>query len=218
MAKVKKKAKGAAKKRWIQILAPKIFNHQLIGETYVYESRQALGKPVTVNLMTLTRNPKNQGINVKFVVTGQHEDKLTSDFIGFRIMPSVVRRMVRRGRNKIVDSFVCITSDGKKVRVKPLVVTRTKAKGSVLTGLRKLVRQYLKKTIAKTNYETLAGDIIDHKLQKEMRMALSKTFPLASCEIRWFVLVKEKTVPGAKKKEEPKPAKAEEKEKAEISA
>jgi len=101
MAKLRKTGKGIAKKKWVQILAPKSFSHQLIGETYVYDSREALGRTVAVNLMALTKNPRRQGINVSFLITGQHEDKLTTDIIGFRIMPPVVKRMVRRGKDKM---------------------------------------------------------------------------------------------------------------------
>jgi ribosomal protein S3AE len=205
MVKVKKKGgKGAAKKRWIQILAPRIFNQQVIGETYVYDPREALGKPIAVNLMTLTRNPKQQGINVSFLITGQHEDKLTSDFTGFRIMPSVVRRMMRRGRDKIEDSFLCTTSDGKKIRIKPIIVTRSKAKSSILAALRKSMRQYLAKTASKTTYEQLSKDIIDHRLQREMRSAIAKIFPVSTCEIRWLILLKEESKPRQKKPEETK--------------
>jgi len=131
MVKARKKAvKSGAKKKWVKIAAPKIFNSQIIGETYVYEAREGIGKPLTANLMNLTRNPKRQGTNVMFVVSGQQEDRLVTELVGMKMMPSVVRRMVRRGKNRIDDSFICMTSDRKKIRVKPFAVTRTKAKGS----------------------------------------------------------------------------------------
>lgn len=201
MAKVKKKTrKVVIKKKWVSILAPKMFNSQEIGETYVQDARQALGKDMTVNLMTLTRNPKTQGINVSFEITGQQDDHVITDFTGFKMMPSVVRRMVRRGRDKVDDSFVCSSQDGKKLRVKPLVVTRNKVRGSVLTGLRKSIRSYLTKLIAKTNYEKFAKEVVEKKFQREMKKSLSKVYPLSSCEIRWMHIVKEKKSPVSKKK------------------
>ncbi|MBN2112329.1 hypothetical protein JW707_04505 [Candidatus Woesearchaeota archaeon] len=217
MAKVKKRvAKLGAKKKWVKILAPKMFNNYLLGETYVFDAREALGKTITVNLMTLTKNPKNQGINVSFSITGQHEEHLTTEFIGLRIMPSVARRFARRGKNKIEDSFICMTLDGYKIRIKPLMVTRNEAKGSALAALRREMRIYLTKAIAKTNYDTLSKDIVDRKLQKELQDALKKIYPLSGCHIRWLILLGKGTASPIKAKK--KEAKTEEKPKAESAA
>ena len=209
MAKAKKKAtKGAVKKKWVKIVAPKMFNNEFLGETHVYDAREAIGKPITVNLMTITRNPKKQGINVGFIINGQHDEKLTTEITKFRMMPSVVRRMIRRGKDKIEDSFICTTMDQKKIRVKPFVVTRNKAKGSVKTAIRKMMKQFVLNSVAKTNYEDFVKAIVDSRLQREMNEALSKTLPLSRCEIRWLILL------GKGKTAEPK--QEEKKEEAEV--
>jgi ribosomal protein S3AE len=214
--KVRKTGKGAPKKKWVEILAPKVFNQQPVGQTYVYETREALGKPITANLMSLTKNHRRQGTNVMFEVTGQHEDKLITEFTGLRIMPPVVRRMVRRGKEKIEDSFICSTSDGKKVRVKPIIVTRAKAKGSVVTSMRKAAKLYLARTFSKMAYDQIVESLVDYKLQKGIYETLIKIYPVSVCEIRWFALLKEKGHAAAEKK--PAEAKKEEKPKAEAEA
>jgi len=198
-AKVRKTGKGAPKKKWVEILAPKVFNQQPIGETYVFEAREAIGKPITVNLMALTNSHRKQGTNVMFKISGQHEGKLITDFTGLRIMPPVVRRMIRRGKEKIEDSFICSTLDGKKVKVKPIVVTRAKSKGSVTTAMRKAAKIFLARAIAKTAYETLVELVVDSKLQKEMYSTLSKIYPVSVCEIRWFSLIEGKSDSEEKK-------------------
>jgi ribosomal protein S3AE len=220
MAKAKKKAvKGAVKKKWVKIVAPKIFNSEFLGETYVYDTREAIGKPMKLNLMTLTKNPKKQGINVGFVVNGQHEDRLTTEITSFRMMPSVVRRMVRRGKEKIEDSFICTTMDKRKIRIKPFVVTRNKAKGSVTTSLRKMMKQFVVNSAAKSNYDSFVKAIVDSKLQREMNETLSKTFPLSRCEIRWLILLsKEAPAPKQEEKAPAEPKQEEKKEEAESTA
>lgn len=216
MAKPKKTGKGAPKKKWVEILAPKVFNQHPVGDTHVFEARDAIGKTMTVNLMSLTNSHRRQGTNVMFDITGQHEDKLTTDFIGLRIMPPVVRRMVRRGKEKISDSFICSTSDGRRIRVKPVIVTRTKAKGSVITAIRKAAKLYIARTASKTAYDTLVENLVDYKLQKGMFEELRKIFPVSVCEIRWFSLIKEKqhaeekAKPAEENKEEKKEAPKEE--------
>ena len=61
--KVRKTGKGAPKKKWVEILSPKVFNQQPVGQTYVYEAREALGKPITANLMSLTKNHRRLKIS-----------------------------------------------------------------------------------------------------------------------------------------------------------
>ena len=48
------------KKEWYPILAPKIFQNTVLGETYVYEPEQMVGKGITKNLMNLTNDVKRQ--------------------------------------------------------------------------------------------------------------------------------------------------------------
>lgn len=213
MAKARKKGpkKSAARKRWVPVAAPKDFNSQPIGETHVYDPREALGRHITVNLMTLTKNPKTQGINVSFVISGQHEGKLLTGLTGYRIMPSVVRRMVRRGKDKIEDSFTCSTSDKKKIRLKPLVVTRTKARGSTLTALRKELRSYLVRTAAKTPYEKFSNDVVAGRIQRGINETLSDLYPVVKCEIRWMKLVEGEAGAEAAEKEPAAEEKKEEK-------
>lgn len=213
MAKAKKtKAMQKAKKKWVEILAPKVFNSMPIGETYIYDTREGIGKIVSANMMALTNNPKKQGVNVKFVITGQHEDKLTTDFLGLRIMPPVVKRIVRRGKEKIEDSFICNTSDGRKVRIKPLIITRSKVKGSVISAIRKTAKMHIAREASKLAYENLVEELVNFRLQKGMHEVLNKIYPVSICEIRWFELVlkgAEYKKPEAKAEEVKEEAKAE---------
>ncbi len=181
--------KGLVKKRWVQIIAPDLFSNRVLGETTIYETQAGVGKDITVNLMTLTNNPKMQGINVSFYVNGHSEGKLTSIFTGYRIMPSVVRRLVRRGKDKIEDSYACTTLDGCKIRIKPLLVTRTKASGSAKRALTAEMKKHVLAKVSKTNFEQLAEDIISNRLQKGVNDSLSKIFPIIKCEIRWLKLL-----------------------------
>ena len=56
MAKAKKRVgKGSKiKKQWFQIVAPKIFNEQVIGEAYLTEIEKGIGRQVPINMMNLT--------------------------------------------------------------------------------------------------------------------------------------------------------------------
>ena len=43
------------KKKWVQILASREFNNQEMGETYVDEAENCIGRSMELNLMMLTK-------------------------------------------------------------------------------------------------------------------------------------------------------------------
>jgi len=81
-------------------------------------------------------------------------------------------------------SFTCSTSDKKKLRIKPLIVTRMAVVGSIATKIRKNAKDYLIKHIGNSTYDVFVGDLINHSLQGTLKKHLSKVYPLRICEIR----------------------------------
>ncbi len=200
--KVTARIKGK-KKKWFPIIAPKIFNKKTIGEMHLYIPEQAVGRHVSINLMNLTGDIKKQNTVAKFVINNIGEGKLYADIVGYHIMPTAVKRMVRRKVAKILMSFIVKTADSKKVRIKPLVLTRGAAKQSVLTRIRKKTEESLKTLAEKTKFENIFQEIISHKLQMGFKKQLGKIFPIRSFEIRMLNIVEEKT-PKEKPKVEKK--------------
>src|SRR3989338_9986981 len=120
MAKVK-----VAKKEWYQILAPKLFNGAVIGETLVYNPQDMLGKNVSENLMNLTNDIKRQNTKVNFEVVNVENNKAITEIIGYMIIPSSIKRLVRKNVEKMDMSFTCSTKDNKNLRIKPLIIARS---------------------------------------------------------------------------------------------
>ncbi|RLE38441.1 hypothetical protein DRJ17_03955 [Candidatus Woesearchaeota archaeon] len=207
MPKKTKKIIRKRKKVWYGILAPKLFNETHIGETYTSEINSVLGRHVKVNLANLTRNIKNQNINMLLKINDFRDNLFRTDVIGYEIIPTAIKKMVRRKRDKIDDSFICVTNDAVKIRIKPFLITRNKAYRSVRTALRKATREFLEKITAKKSYEEFVKFVVDHKLQSELGKSLHKITPVKNSEIRMFKIVSKKTVIAEK---------SEEKEKAEV--
>jgi small subunit ribosomal protein S3Ae len=177
------------KKRWIQVLAPKIFREVVIGEVPLYEAEQLKGRRMTVNMMTLTNNPKNQSIQVKIIVADVKEGKGLTELTGFETMPGSLKRIVRRGRTKIEDSFVVQTADKKLIRIKPLLVTNSLAARGVTAAVRRVVRNNVVRLAQKLSYEKLVEEIISFKLQKHLQSVVSKVAPIRNSEIKAMLLV-----------------------------
>src|SRR3990172_3274793 len=185
MAKVTKAAAVVIKKkRWVPIHASKFFNEQIIGESYVGEPQELVGRCVTVSLMTLTGDPQKQSVSVSFKITGIVENKVVSELIGYQIMPSAAKKMMRRQKSKIEDSFIVETSDKKLIRVKPIIVTRGRTTHNVLSTMRKLQRAYIAKMISKTDFENFVKDVVMKKLQHGLAQMMKRLYPVGACEIR----------------------------------
>ncbi|MBI3027169.1 hypothetical protein HYY70_03575 [Candidatus Woesearchaeota archaeon] len=191
------------KKQWYDIIAPKQFGNIVLGETLVSEPQEMLGKTLTHSLMNLTNDTKRQNVNIHFKVVEVEGDKGITRVIGYRIIPSTVKRFVRRNSEKMDLSFTCETSDNILVRVKMLVITKADVKGSIAAKMRNSIVAILLKTIKKAAYDELLNELISHKLQDGIRQALNKMYPLKVCEVRYF---------GIESKEKPKEAQAEIKE------
>lgn len=219
MAKVKKKSQKTIdswkKKRWHKIVAPKLFNEQELGKTPALDVNMLMGRTVSTSLMTLTRDMKQSGTTVTFEVHRIQGDTAFTRVKEIEIMPSSIKRLVRRHRDRIEDSFIVTTSDNVKVRIKPFFITKNRTKNSVGTAIRKAVRIDLARIASKTPYESLATDVLSRRLQNGLRSSLNKIYPLRNCEIRKFTLLPGQEVPTtavqppAEKKEEPaKPTEA----------
>ncbi|MBU0536086.1 MAG: hypothetical protein KKE20_03920 [Nanoarchaeota archaeon] len=198
---VKVKAKGGVvdiwkKKRWHRILAPKIFNEQMIGETPSIDPNILLGRTVSVNLMSLTRDMKKQNINIIFEVKRVMGDTAFTEVKKFEIVPSSIRRFVRRGKQRIDDSFSAMTSNNRKVRIKPLIITKNLVTSSVSNAMRKKAKEMFVSRIRKLSSDILVQDIVSNRLQREIKNDLNKIYPLRICEIRMLVFEKESKKEG----------------------
>lgn len=191
------------KKQWYPIIAPKQFDNIVLGETLVYEPNQMMGKTLSHSLMNLANDTKRQNVNIHFKVIEIDDNKAKTKITGYVIIPSSVKRFVRRDSLKMDISFTCETADNILLRVKPLIVTKSDVKGSVAAKIRNNTVSFLVKTIKKMSYDEIINDLISHKLQGVMKENLNKIYPLKTCEIRYL---------GIEEREKPQEAKVEIKE------
>lgn len=184
MAKVK-----IAKKEWYPIIAPKVFQNAVLGETTVYDPQQMMGKCLSINLMGLTNDAKRQNININFEVVDVQNGKGLANVVGYSMVQSSIRRMMRRNIERIDMSFSCKTSDNKDLRVKPLLITRSATIGSVVAKIRRTAQDFIAKYIGSASYDSLINDLVTQKLQTSLRKELNKIYPLRVCEIRLMEIV-----------------------------
>lgn len=189
------------KKRWFKILASPQFHNREIGETYAEDPSTLVGRTVTVSMMSLTGEMKKQNINITFEIIEIRDEKAITQIRRYALTPSSIKRYVRKGRDRLDASFVCTTSDGREVKIKPFFLTVRTTGGTQQTALRKEAVKLIKETIKSIKYNDLFKEIIINKFQREVKNKLNKLYPLRSCEIR-IIEEKKKKVYVAKKTQE----------------
>lgn len=180
------------KKKLIPIYTDKTFNNTLLGETMVETPQALVGRCISTNLMLLTGDMKKQNVTVKFKVTQAENNRTIAEPLGYYTSFASVKRMVRRGRDRIDISFVGKTLDHKSVRIKPILITKSSTTRAVLTSLRKnclvLVTNFLKET----KYADTFVHVMSNRLQKYLNDSLKRIYPLRTVEIRVLELEKSK--------------------------
>lgn len=179
------------KKLWYQIVAPKIMNNEFLGETNVYDKDQIPGKTLRLNLSTVTNNMKKQSMNVSFQVLTVVDNKAITTITGTALTNAFLKRLVRRGRDKVDDSFTVKTKDQKVVRIKPFITTMNRTSKAVNSKIRLAARKILAVQLKNKGYEEFFNDIINLRLQKEIKESLSKIYPIKSFDIRKSQLLKD---------------------------
>ncbi|MEK6904751.1 MAG: hypothetical protein AABW87_04120 [Nanoarchaeota archaeon] len=172
------------KKKWVSILAPKEFNNVEVGESICEDISQLVGRKLIVSLMSLTNDPKKQNIKVHLKITDVKNEKANTEIVGYELSGAYIRRITRRSGGKIEDSFLVISKDNVQFRVKPLIIARYYTKRSVLSDIRELVRKNLTEGFKNMNAADLINSIMHNKVQKDIRDAANKIYPVGMCEIK----------------------------------
>ncbi|MBN1645159.1 hypothetical protein JW851_03950 [Candidatus Woesearchaeota archaeon] len=192
MAETKKTKLVLKKKRWYAITAPKTFKNSEIGQIYLTDPATAIGRKIKVSLMQITGDPKSQNTKIEFKITGQQEGKLITETLGYELTNTAMKRMIRRGRTKIQDSIVLETSDKKKIRIKPVVVTRNKILGGAKKELRRRMLNHVKENITKTDFENIIINLLNKQFQKTSNEQLRKLCPIYTFDIQKLRLIEPK--------------------------
>jgi len=89
------------KKIWVPIIAPRMFNEIVVGETPAESAQATVGKMITVNLMTLTGDARKQSVNTKLKIIEIKEGKAATKLMRYEVNPPAIKRLVRRNKERI---------------------------------------------------------------------------------------------------------------------
>ncbi len=198
MAKAKKTAQTSAKvkkKLWFKLQAPKLFNNRVVGDTLAESPEKLNGRVVSLSLMNIMGDIKKQNNKVHLKVKEVKGETAFTEVSRYEVIPVALKRLVRKGKSRVDDSFVCKTSDNILVRIKPMMLVNSKLKGSIETALRERAASFIINYAKKSTYENLLRDIISTKFQRQVSGVCKKVYPVRMVEVK----VLEVTSPTSKK-------------------
>jgi ribosomal protein S3AE len=169
------------KKRFYDIEIPLIGKETQLRD---FEKESLNGKFITYDLTRHLRG-KNSILVLKVKAS---KEKIIAEPRSITLLPSFLRRMVRKGTNYVEDSFFAEAKDA-KVRIKPFLITRRKVSRAIRKNLRDVTKEELVNYIKKKKIDDLFDDILKNQLQKTLSLKLKKIYPLSLCEIRVLKVV-----------------------------
>ncbi len=182
---ITKKARvSVVRKRWYSVKAPKVFNEVVFAETLAADPKLLKGRGITTSLSNVNRGMKKQNLEVKFKIVDVKGNDCLTEFYSMEIASPFVKRLVKRAKRRVDDSFVVETKDNVKVRVKPLLLVREHVQKGVLTGLRKVTQDYCEGLAKEVEFNVFVNKVLAGEVQRDLKGLLKKVYPVSTVQIR----------------------------------
>jgi small subunit ribosomal protein S3Ae len=179
----------AEKKKWYEVLAPKMFDEKPVAETLAAEPEQLIGRKFEISLMNLSKDYSRFFVKLIFQIERVEGEKAYTKFAGHDVMRDRIYRMVQR-RVRRVDVIQDVTTkDGTNVRVKTVLTMSRRVNTSLKHEARRIAYNYMIHVAEKLGFDDFMKIIIKGDLQKAIRKECSHIYPVTEVEIRKTELV-----------------------------
>ncbi len=176
-----KKIKG---KDWYTIVAPKIFDNKVLGETPVDDVKKLKWRKVSIPLVILVNDTNKYYLKIQFRVVEINGKTANTDFAGLECLRDYITRMVRHDTDRLDTVQELMTKDGKKVVVKTISVTNKKVTKSLEKELTLFIRNLVEKTVNENSLDDFLTKVLDDSLRNKVIKTGSKIYPVRNFEIR----------------------------------
>ena len=177
-------AQAKKKKRFFDVEIPIIKKE---AQMQAYEPEDLNGRIINYDL---TRFLKGKSALFQVMIKSDGKE-LVAIPRQIKILPSFLRRMVRKGTDYVEDSFSAECKDA-TLAMKPLLVTRKKVPRKIRNALRLKAREELSAYVKEKNSSAIFEEAVKNELQRFLSVKLKKIYPLSLCEIRVLKVEKEK--------------------------
>ncbi len=179
--KVKDKWKS---KVWYTILATESFGKKEIGSTPAAEPDELINRISEAYLSNITGDFKLSHVKLFFRITRVEGDKAYTEFEGHEINQDYIRRLVRRRKTRIDSVVDVVTSDGIKLRLKPLIILDRKVINNIETNIRNSINEFLREKASSLPLDQLVVYMLSPQYANDAFEKIKNIYPTRKIELR----------------------------------
>lgn len=172
------------KKEWYSVMSPKIFGEEVIGEMISQEPKNLINRRVEVGLNEINKDLSKFYIKLIFRVTGVEKGKAYTSFDGHRCMREYISHIVRPKVTRVDSNTVVTTKDGKKIRVKGLLLFSKNVSRSQKSAAIKILNDTAAEFAESKEFDDFVKSMVFGELANEFKKRCEKIYPVSKVEIR----------------------------------
>lgn len=179
--KVKDKWKA---KEWYRVMAPEMFNNALIAETMADAPEKLIGRIVETTMRELKGDVSKTHLKLRFQVSDVKGSDAHTKFIGHSLASDYIKRLSRKRRSQIDESYSVITKDGFELTVKALALAEKKIQSSQGTAIRNIMKDTINESAGNKPLGDFINEMISGGLSANIFSKCKPIYPLKKVEIR----------------------------------
>ncbi|MBU2565417.1 MAG: 30S ribosomal protein S3ae [Candidatus Thermoplasmatota archaeon] len=179
--KVKDKWKA---KEWYRVMAPEMFDNALIAETMADAPEKLIGRIVETTMRELKGDISKTHLKLRFQVSDVKGSDAQTKFIGHSLASDYIRRLSRKRRSLIDESYPVITKDGFELTVKALALAEKKIQSSQGTAVRNIMKDTINESAGNKPLGGFINEMISGGLSANIFSKCKSIYPLKRVEIR----------------------------------
>ncbi|MDI6916331.1 MAG: 30S ribosomal protein S3ae [Thermoplasmatales archaeon] len=173
------KAKG-----WYRVMAPEMFNNVLIAETMSDAPEKLMGRTVETTMQELTGDISKTHLKLRFQINDVKGSDAHTRFIGYSLASDYIRRLSRKRRSQIDESYSVLTKDGFEVMVKALGLAEKKIQSSQGTAIRNIIKETINESAGSKTLGGFVKEMISGGLSASIFSKCKSIYPLKRVEVR----------------------------------
>ncbi len=172
------------------IYAPEDFDNKVLAETVATKPEQLIGRKISAGMRDLTREVKKQFITVKFQVNDVKGNKAYTTVVGHSIKEIYIKRLIRRRSSKMQIVGDYTTKDGKKIKIKAVVISARKLTQKKKTGIRNIMKDVITKYAGGKDRDKIIGELVFGNLPGKIFNEVKKVAAIKRVEITKSNIIK----------------------------
>ncbi len=156
-------------KRWVTVLAPKVFGNQAIAYIPITSEEYAKGRVTECTLFDLWHtDPQQHAIKLYFQIESIDGDNAYTYFKGHEYAREFLKSLVRKGTSMVNLIKDYTTSDGYTFRVYVVAFTQKRINSSKKHDIRKVMDEVLSSEIPRLNMDQFIQAVVGPKLNADI--------------------------------------------------